>query len=652
MVDRGCAYLQTNDTHRKLADDQNRSIMVMGIGGNANGGGPILNVQHFLSGVFGGNFLHYPALKYTKDSFIVKLPEGLDKDVVVEAGTRWGQITQWLFRDWSANEEARPQPTRFRVRLWIENFPLDFWEPQFIQQALSGMGLLVHIDTEHILGNDRTKLRVDILCLDPRRIATTTMVPYDNQWKQFFVQIISWDYDGWLPEEARYTVHEQRLLCGSISNRHLHAKSSLLAAHDKLLSFYARGGYTSSPDSPPSDGSSMAVHHTSGTPTVQAYNTPGLRASTQNLWEGPPNHNSAAGAVTPIRNWTHFLNQAPAQTINIGLIKILLPTKKKSTFCLEEPFQPQIIDYTTGKKDSTDTWYSDHAKTKKGCNQTNFLGSDKLLIRVGEIHILQVVTGPHHLSPTAETPIEPQQVHENGREKTNNKSYLATSFCVGNHLIYCHTEIDHGLQDFQNTNCYHYGPTNHSDWAINSQTSKDTTKDNTQAQPSTQQINLNLFQSTIHPKYSPPNHKFLSNMAMAQGTYLVAPDPLQVEALALNQALEQISTMRHTGHTTGYHVLTDSSILAKAVEQANIDGFPSWQAAQIVARSIQLVQHMEGQVLVKFVGRNYVEQAHNMATWARKTMGTFNGYPQETFRNGINVTETLDATRFEYAANT
>lgn len=118
--------------------------------------------------------------------------------------------------------------------------------------------------------------------------------------------------------------------------------------------------------------------------------------------------------------------------------------------------------------------------------------------------------------------------------------------------------------------------------------------------------------------------------------------------MALNQALEQISIIRNTGHIERYHVFTDSSTLAKAIEQTNLDVMPSWKATQIVARSIQLVQQMEGRVLIKFVGRKYVEQAHNLANWARKTKTAFNGYPGETFREGMKITTKLDPTRFGY----
>lgn len=134
----------------------------------------------------------------------------------------------------------------------------------------------------------------------------------------------------------------------------------------------------------------------------------------------------------------------------------------------------------------------------------------------------------------------------------------------------------------------------------------------------------------------------------AKGNYLKAPDPLQVEAMAMNQALEQIEVMISSNRLDQYQVLTDSSILVKAITQANLDVVPTWEAAQVIAYSIRLARQLEGRVKIRYTCRNYVTQAHNMANWARQTKAAFNGYPSEGFRESIRLAVQIDPTKFSY----
>ncbi|KAF3335382.1 hypothetical protein FCM35_KLT19889 [Carex littledalei] len=244
-TDRGCIYLDGNDpTHQQLAQDLDNSILVMDTCDGLNGAGSMLTVQIFLANVFGGHTFHYQYLKYTRTSFIIQLPQGLDRNQVVDMRNRWGEIANWKFQPWSADEEASYQPNRVKVRLHVTDFPLDFWHPKFIKQVLSCCGEVTHIDEGHVARNDRTCLKLWIYCIDPRRIPPVIDIPYINRFKTCAIQVIRWDYSGTFPEEAIYTVWEQRELGTRFRNNPNLPRYSLLAAHDKLLNFYARDGYT------------------------------------------------------------------------------------------------------------------------------------------------------------------------------------------------------------------------------------------------------------------------------------------------------------------------------------------------------------------------------------------------------------------------
>ncbi|KAF3340080.1 hypothetical protein FCM35_KLT15851 [Carex littledalei] len=282
-TDRGCVYLDGNDPiHRQIATELDNSILVMDMCDGLNGAGSMLTVQIFLANVFGGHTFHYRYLKYTRTSFIVLLPQGLDKIQVVNMGNQWGEIANWKFQPWSADEEANYQPKRFRVRLHITDFPLDFWSPKFIKQVMSCCGEVKHIDEGYVARNDRTCLKIWIHCIDPRRIPPVIDIAYSNRFKTCAIQVIRWEYNDTFPDEATYTVREQRALGTQFRNDPNLPRYSLLAAHDKLLNYYARDGYTSSPDSTASESTmpthlaASYTHHTTATedPTVRTASIP------------------------------------------------------------------------------------------------------------------------------------------------------------------------------------------------------------------------------------------------------------------------------------------------------------------------------------------------------------------------------------------
>ena len=136
------------------------------------------------------------------------------------------------------------QSRTYRVRLHITNFPLEFWHATHIRDACAAFGEVVHIDEEFIQRGDRSRLALDITCIDPRRIPPTTTLPYGNKWKKMYIYIAGWEYNHWTPKEAKLTTGDQRSLLSLTAGTADFYKVSLIAAHDK----YHR--YMSSTDPP------------------------------------------------------------------------------------------------------------------------------------------------------------------------------------------------------------------------------------------------------------------------------------------------------------------------------------------------------------------------------------------------------------------
>lgn len=122
-----------------------------------------------------------------------------------------------------------------------------------------------------------------------------------------------------------------------------------------------------------------------------------------------------------------------------------------------------------------------------------------------------------------------------------------------------------------------------------------------------------------------------------KGTHFRANDPLEVEAVALHQVLEE-----EVQGQSAYLILSDSKILTKAMQEGSIEKVQSWKAAQVIAKSIQKVQQLGGRIMVQHVGRNHVRHAHILANWSRRMKIVFQGYPGEEFKEKIGIGKRID----------
>lgn len=181
QIEQGCVYLRRDEIHQELTEKLNRSIVVTAHGDNQNGGGTINDVIYHLMSTFRRRYLEFPVLKYSANTFLVELPPDLDQDEVIEAGNWWGFHTEWSFSQWDVNDAAGFEPKWFRVRLRIDKFPLDFWHKSHMQRVISQCGKIIHIEEQFIEGNDRTNLIIEILCINPKMIPYSSLLPYGRK---------------------------------------------------------------------------------------------------------------------------------------------------------------------------------------------------------------------------------------------------------------------------------------------------------------------------------------------------------------------------------------------------------------------------------------------------------------------------------------
>lgn len=393
----GCTYLRRNAIHRDLNEGLKRSILVVAQGSNQNGGGTPGNVQHYLYCTYGGTYMQYDPLKYSKDIFLIQLPAGLAHEEVIDAGNEWGSSHEWSFRYFDIDEDAGMQSKTYRVRLHITNFPLDFWHETFIQDACAGFGEVRHIDEEFLHRNDRSRLALEITCIDPRRIPPATTLPYGNKWKKMFIYIAGWEYNQWIPEEAKLTTNEKRSLASLTEGTADLYRISLIAAHDKLTRYQSTPEPPSPPTSPPypfSDfsNSEAAPSHgkekiikcegTTPTPTRQ-HGAPATDIPTAKEKEGKG-------------TWLPFNKCEQQGTVQIG-------TSTISTQCpLAYSVKVGEIEIDLGYTHQSEQLM--HTQTpnssRKIVESPDFKSFSMHMVKVGQINVLQRILTNHKQGPT------------------------------------------------------------------------------------------------------------------------------------------------------------------------------------------------------------------------------------------------------------
>lgn len=277
-ITRGCVYLPTNDRHNRLLADLEQSMVVHTSNPNENGEAFLTRVRQYIVQIFGGNQLEFSYLKTSYLSYVIKIPTRLNRQEVINAGNSWGNWRGYWFDFWTIERNSEINHCPFRVRISILNFPLYFWDPDFIANLVSQFGEVESIDEPNVTGTDRSVLNIWITCLDVKRIPPVTTIPFGERWTECTIRIAEWQYIGWVPPEARLTEGDGSpfRLTGTFAQ----ARWSLMRASEKILYYIAIRPPTY-PTSESSSSESMAHNFSDGPPTMAnsglGLPAPGLR---------------------------------------------------------------------------------------------------------------------------------------------------------------------------------------------------------------------------------------------------------------------------------------------------------------------------------------------------------------------------------------
>lgn len=224
QVTRGCIFLPTNGIHDYLVEGLNKSIMVRGVDWNSDGRGCICEVQCYLARKYGGPPERFTQWQTKQDVYVVQIPAEIPTDTVIREGAEWAYESGWLIKQWNIMKKSYQQFRWFKIHIRITEFPLEFWHPFFLNMVLAEFGEAYRLDEENMWGETRTEINAYMTIIDPKRVPFSTTLPFLNRWKECFFEIISWEYEGDQPHEARYEPNDEE-----------DARTSLLKAHEKLM---------------------------------------------------------------------------------------------------------------------------------------------------------------------------------------------------------------------------------------------------------------------------------------------------------------------------------------------------------------------------------------------------------------------------------
>lgn len=140
-------------------------------------------------------------------------------------------------------------------------------------------------------------------------------------------------------------------------------------------------------------------------------------------------------------------------------------------------------------------------------------------------------------------------------------------------------------------------------------------------------------------------------LVSTKGQGMITQDPLEAEALAVLTALEYTATKNREDPSGKFIIYTDCKTLVQAISTNNIEELPNWRTAQTVAYCIRTYNRLQEIVLIHHAGRESLTQPHNIANWARRVNGVFNGYPSPAFRQELQIQESLDPRYFQWTAH-
>ncbi|KAF3333436.1 hypothetical protein FCM35_KLT01127 [Carex littledalei] len=119
-------------------------------------------IQHRLVELFGGNTWDYPILAISSSTFLVTLPEYLDRNQILQELLLWSVVNHIHIWRWDHEHAWNPTPPGFKVYLEVRNYPAALWYPHLFHLLTSDFGIPLYVDDANTVGIDRSTLRITI----------------------------------------------------------------------------------------------------------------------------------------------------------------------------------------------------------------------------------------------------------------------------------------------------------------------------------------------------------------------------------------------------------------------------------------------------------------------------------------------------------
>ncbi|KAJ4754791.1 RNA-directed DNA polymerase (reverse transcriptase)-related family protein [Rhynchospora pubera] len=126
-----------------------------------------------------------------------------------------------------------------------------------------------------------------------------------------------------------------------------------------------------------------------------------------------------------------------------------------------------------------------------------------------------------------------------------------------------------------------------------------------------------------------------------------ADDPFMAEAMALQFAVHGVRGLLHEQENQPVHFLIDCLNLAEAVQQHETDNIPSWRARYVVAHIERSMAELGDASRVRYVRREAVKPAHDLANHARRMGVRYQGIPTVLLMCQHNIGMNIDPSFFQ-----
>lgn len=191
--DRMSVYIPVTAKYHELVHDLDHSIHVMGRGFLNQW--HISDVQCYLVACYGEQLGDYPYLKRNERSYLIRLPDHLNRLQIIDQLTLWALRGDMVLTIWDPEDQGGTQRAGYLVKIRVDNFPLQIWDVEYISCFLSQIGEVRDIGTECTFGRHRGFVEAVVWSHDPKEIPPVTTVYFDDQWSECPITVVGWEDD-------------------------------------------------------------------------------------------------------------------------------------------------------------------------------------------------------------------------------------------------------------------------------------------------------------------------------------------------------------------------------------------------------------------------------------------------------------------------